>query len=237
MSKSNRRSIAIYHLLSILGLGLLLGLKHALDADHVVAVSTITSQTKSLKKAARIGAFWGLGHTTTLLVAGVIVLTFGLTIPRRIGLGFEFAVGIMLVVLGVRVLLRIRKDKIHVHRHEHDGDTHTHLHAHASTPTHSHNHMSFAVGMVHGLAGSAALMLLVLATVRSLPLGILYIGIFGIGTMVGMAVVTALISLPFLAAARMRRLQTGLTCAAGLASIILGCTTMFEIGMVQKLFP
>lgn len=228
--------MSFLHLLSILGLGLLLGLKHALDADHIVAVSTITSQTKSLKKAARIGAFWGLGHTTTLLIAGVIVLTLGLTIPRRLGLGFEFVVGIMLVILGVRVLTRIRKEKIHIHQHEHDGASHMHLHAHAATPTHQHSHMSFAVGMVHGLAGSAALMLLVLATVRSLPLGILYIVIFGIGTMVGMAVVTALISLPFLATARMQRLQTGLTFAAGLASIILGCTTMLEIGMVQGLF-
>lgn len=96
--------------------------------------------------------------------------------------------------------------------------------------------MSFAVGMVHGLAGSAALMLLVLATVRSLPLGILYILIFGLGTMVGMAVVTTLISLPFLAAARMQRLHTGLTLAAGVTSIALGCLTMVEIGMVQRLF-
>jgi high-affinity nickel permease len=224
------------HLLSILGLGLLLGLKHALDADHVVAVSTITSQTKSLKKAARIGAFWGLGHTTTLLAAGTIVLALGVTIPRRIGLGFEFIVGIMLVVLGVRVLVRMKRDRLHIHRHEHGGDTHTHLHAHASTPTHQHSHMSFAVGMVHGLAGSAALMLLVLATVRSLPLGILYILIFGVGTMVGMAVVTALISLPFIAAGRMQRMHTGLTLAAGLASIAIGCLTMAEIGMVQGLF-
>ncbi len=224
------------NLLSILGLGLLLGLKHALDADHVVAVSTITSQTKSLKKAARIGAFWGLGHTTTLLIAGGIVLAFGLTIPTRLGLGFEFIVGIMLVILGVRVLWRIRKDRLHIHQHEHDGTTHAHLHAHANNPTHQHGHMSFAVGMVHGLAGSAALMLLVLATVRSLPLGILYILIFGLGTMLGMAVVTTLISLPFLAASRMHRLHLGLSVMAGFASIAVGCATMLEIGMVQGLF-
>ncbi len=227
---------ALPHLLSILSLGLLLGLKHALDADHVVAVSTITSQTKSLKKAARIGAFWGLGHTTTLLITGVAVLTLGLTIPQRLGLGFEFVVGIMLVVLGVRVLLRMKKDKVHIHQHDHSGETHVHLHAHASTPTHQHAHMSFAVGMVHGLAGSAALMLLVLATVRSLPLGILYILIFGLGTMLGMAVVTTLISLPFMAARRMEHVHTGLTLTAGLASIALGCVTMVEIGMVQGLF-
>lgn len=224
------------HLLSILGLGLLLGLKHALDADHVVAVSTITSQTKSLKKAARIGAFWGLGHTTTLLIAGVIVLALDLTIPRRLGLGFEFIVGIMLVILGVRVLVRLRKDKLHLHRHEHDGDAHTHLHAHAEGPTHQHSHMSFAVGMVHGLAGSAALMLLVLATVRSLPVGILYILIFGIGTMIGMAVITMLISLPFLATARLGKVNRWLNIGAGVASIALGCATMLKIGMVQGLF-
>jgi len=224
------------HLLSILGLGLLLGLKHALDADHVVAVSTITSQTKSLKKAAWIGAFWGLGHTTTLLIAGTIVLALGLTIPDRLSLGLEFIVGIILVILGGRVLLRIRKDQLHIHQHNHDGAAHVHLHAHANNPTHQHSHMSFAVGMVHGLAGSAALMLLVLATVRSLPLGILYILIFGLGTMLGMAVVTMLISLPFLAASRMQRVHTGLTLAAGLASIAIGCITMIEIGMLQRLF-
>jgi sulfite exporter TauE/SafE len=224
------------HLLSILGLGLLLGLKHALDADHVVAVSTIASQTKSLKKAARIGAFWGLGHTTTLLIAGIIVLSLGLTIPQRLGLGLEFIVGIMLVVLGGRVLWRIRSDQLHVHQHSHDGATHVHLHAHANNPTHQHSHMSFAVGMVHGLAGSAALMLLVLATVRSLPLGIFYILIFGIGTMLGMAVVTMLISLPFLATARLGKVNQWLSLGAGVTSIALGCMTMVEIGMVQKLF-
>jgi high-affinity nickel permease len=226
----------ILQLLTTLGLGFVLGLKHALDADHVVAVTTITSRTQSLKKAARIGAFWGLGHTTTLLIAGIFVLALDLTIPHRLGLAFEFVVGIMLVGLGVRVLLRIRHDKLHVHQHQHDGDVHTHLHSHASTPEHQHGHTSYFVGMVHGLAGSAALMLLVLATVRSLPLGITYILIFGAGTMVGMALITMLISLPFLATARLGKVNHWLNVGAGVASIVLGCATMLEIGMVQKLF-
>ena len=111
----------LLQLLTTLGLGFVLGLKHSLDADHVVAVTTITSRTQSLKKAARIGAFWGLGHTTTLLIAGIFVLALDLTIPHRLGLAFEFIVGIMLVALGVRVLTRIRHDKLHIHQHQHDG--------------------------------------------------------------------------------------------------------------------
>lgn len=220
---------------AILGLGLLLGMKHALDADHVVAVSTIVSAYKrmSIRKLWRsslIGAFWGLGHTLTLLLVGIAILIFKLTIPEEWALGFEFAVGAMLVILGLLVARRMIRERWHLHPHEHEGQTHLHWHSHKDITDHSHAHLkkSLLVGMVHGLAGSAALMLLVLATIKSVWQGILYILVFGVGSIGGMMFITTAISLPFLWAARLEKTQRAITALAGLASIALGLTIMYE---------
>lgn len=216
---------------AILGLGLLLGMKHALDADHVVAVSTIVAENRKLWRSALIGAFWGLGHTLTLLLVGIAILIFKLTIPEKLALGFEFAVGVMLVILGLLVVRKMVHERWHLHIHEHEGQAHLHWHSHKGIPDHDHVHLpmrSLFVGMVHGLAGSAALMLLILATMKSVWQGILYILVFGLGSMGGMMLITMAISLPFLWAARLEEARRAITALAGLVSISLGIAIMYE---------
>ncbi|HEY2988302.1 MAG TPA: urease accessory protein UreH [Candidatus Binatia bacterium] len=221
------------------GLGLILGIKHALDADHLIAVSTIVSEHKSLKWASLIGAFWGLGHTATLFVVGVLVIVLRLTIPPRLALGLEFLVAVMLLILGANILWRsFRTEKIHLHTHAHNPETHAHFHVHgAQEESHAHPHpfksmrKPFFVGMVHGLAGSAALMLLVLTTIPSPWAGLLYIVIFGFGSVGGMLVLSSLIGLPFiLTAQRFTALNHWIRLAAGLASAAFGLYLGWEIG-------
>ena len=155
--------------LGVLGLGFVLGLKHALDPDHMVAVSTIVNESKSIRRSSLVGTFWGLGHTTSLLSAGIVVIALKVQISERIALWMEFAVALMLILLGVRAMLKpLRGWKLHIHRHTHDGSTHSHGHVHRpGEDKHQHRHQirsgarPFLVGMVHGMAGSAALMILV----------------------------------------------------------------------------
>jgi ABC-type nickel/cobalt efflux system permease component RcnA len=149
------------------GLGLILGIRHALDADHVIAVSTIVSEHRNLKWASLVGAFWGLGHTLTLFVVGLLVIGLRLTISPRVALALEFLVAIMLALLGASILWRsFGPERLHLHAHNHNPETHVHFHLHGSKEEdHSHPHpfksmrKPFLVGMVHGLAGSAALYL------------------------------------------------------------------------------
>src|SRR5207245_10098964 len=159
-------------LVTVLALGFVLGLKHALDPDHMVAVSTIVSESKSVKRSSLVGTFWGLGHTMSLLLAGIVVIAFRIQIPERVALWMEFAVALMLVLLGLKALLKpLRSWKVHIHRHTHDGSSHVHVHVHGpGEDSHHHRHLigfgarPFFVGMVLGMCGSAALMVLVLAT-------------------------------------------------------------------------
>jgi len=223
-------------LATLLGLGFVLGLKHALDADHVVAISTIVSHTKSLKKSSLFGAIWGVGHTTTLFLVGLAILIFKLTIPDKLALSFEFLVGIVLVVLGIDVLRKIIKEKTHWHRHQHGKVRHTHFHSHEALSSHNHLHKSFIVGMVHGLAGSAALMLLVLTTVKSISQGLLYILVFGVGSILGMLLVSGVIGLSFLWTTRFDGLHNGVKVLTGSISIVLGFIIMYQIGFVNGLF-
>ncbi len=217
-------------LVTLLGLGFVLGLKHALDADHVVAVSTIVSQAKSLRKSSLFGAIWGAGHTAALFLVGLTVLIFKLAIPDAIALSFEFLVGIVLVILGMDVLRKLIKDQVHLHRHKHDRILHAHFHSHEGSSSHSHMHKSFVVGMIHGLAGSAALMLLVLPAAKSIFQGLLYILVFGIGSIMGMLIVSGIIGLPFLLTAKSDRIHNTVKMLAGTISIVLGFIIMHEIG-------
>src|SRR3989338_2159875 len=150
-------------LLTLLGLGFLLGIEHATDADHVAAVSAMTSESKNLKHSAMHGIYWGLGHTFTLLFVGLLLLLFKITIPQKLAVSFEFIVGLMLIFLGINLFVKILKSRFHLHLHNHGKIKHLHYHTHASEHIHKHSKKSFLVGLVHGLAGSAALMLLVLA--------------------------------------------------------------------------
>jgi len=232
-------------LFAIFGLGLLYGIQHATDADHLVAVSTIVSEHKSFKWASFIGAFWGLGHTTTLFLVGLVVIGLRIAIPPRLALGLEFLVALMLVLLGSRILWRsFGVEKIHLHSHAHNPETHSHFHVHDSHgQDHSHAHpfrsmrKPFIVGMVHGLAGSAALMLLVLTTIPSVAAGIVYIVVFGIGSVGGMLLLSGLIGLPFiLTAQRFSRVNRWIQVAAGVASLLFGLHLGWDIGFNEGLF-
>jgi ABC-type nickel/cobalt efflux system permease component RcnA len=226
-------------LLAAFGLGLVLGIQHALDPDHLIAVSTIVSEHRSFKWASLIGAFWGLGHTTTLFIVGVLVIGLRLTIPPRLGSSLELLVAAMLIILGLNVLRKaFGAERVHLHTHSHSPETHTHIHVHENPKQdHAHSHRfaamrrPFIVGMVHGLAGSAALMLLVLSTIDSALGGLIYIVIFGLGSVGGMLLLSGLISLPFvLTAQRFSAMNRSIRVAAGVASILFGLFLGWQIG-------
>jgi ABC-type nickel/cobalt efflux system permease component RcnA len=232
--------------ISILGLGFFLGLKHALDADHLVAVSTIVSERKGFWNSSLVGALWGLGHTASLLAVGLLVIAFNFQIPPKIALAMEFAVAIMLIALGANVLWKIfRGATFHIHTHKHEGHLHIHPHFHKPVEHKEHtvHHHSipvgkkpFFVGMVHGLAGSAALMLLVLAGISSRPLALAYIGIFGLGSVGGMFLMSALIGLPFSLTSKYDRANKIIRTTAGVVSVCFGLFLAFHVGLVEGLF-
>lgn len=186
----------------MLGLGFLLGFRHALDADHVAAVSTMLARSSSVWHSGAVSLCWGLGHTVVLLVAGTLVMVFQVSIPDSVAQVLEGTVGLMLMCLGGSLAWTLYGERWHWHSHEHAGARHVHIHHHRQGADHHHLHWwngawkPFAVGMVHGLAGSAALLLLVLAHVQTLAEGLTYITVFGVGSIFGMMLTGALISLP-----------------------------------------
>jgi high-affinity nickel-transport protein len=189
-------------------LGFLLGLRHAVDPDHVVAVSTIATRTPSLRRAASIGALWGVGHTLTILLVGGSIILLRVTISPRVGLAMEFAVALMLILLGFQNLASARN---------------------ANPPVPSAAR-PFVVGMVHGMAGSAAVVLLVLATVSDSRVALAYLTLFGLGTVAGMVIVTGMIALPAsMAMARVRNARRWLTVASGVVSVVLGFLLASEL--------
>ena len=281
-------------LLAVLVLGFFLGMRHATDPDHVIAVTTIVSRHRTAKGAALIGAVWGLGHTLTILVVGGGIVLFSWVIPPRLGLSMEFAVGVMLIVLGIitlrpmfqfifwpqaaRQAARLSTSRsvdghihghsapsdaeapqVHVHSHAHSHGDYVHTHPHMHDPE-SHPHdprktpvswldrrfggltlyrllRPLLIGVVHGLAGSAAVALLVLTVIRNPAWGVLYLGIFGAGTITGMMLITAAIALPIVYSERLSsRFTTGLRLASGVISIGFGLWLAWEIGVVQGLF-
>ncbi|HEX8191032.1 MAG TPA: hypothetical protein VF586_21920 [Pyrinomonadaceae bacterium] len=229
--------------LPLLGFGFVLGLRHATEADHLVAVSTIVSEHRSVWRSAAVGALWGLGHTASLLVAGALLIALRVPVPEGVATALELLVALMIVLLGTRILylvLRGRRD-VHVHAHTHGGRTHTHLHFHGRQDEHAaadrkavshawHRGLwgwrPFAVGVVHGLAGSAALTLLGLAEVMrggSRLVGFAYLLIFGVGSIGGMLLMSTLVGLPFaLTARRFRGVDTPVRLLAGTASVLFG---------------
>ena len=232
-------------LIGLLGLGLILGLRHALDPDHIAAVSTIVSESRSVRRSSLIGTCWGLGHTISLLIAGVLVMALKVQIPDRLGLWMEFAVALMLILLGLKAVLKpLREWKLHVHRHTHDGSSHSHVHLHRPGEVHAHQHRHlfdlgarpFFVGMVHGMAGSAALTLLVLATIPSAVAGLIYIIVFGLGSVGGMLLMSSLISLPFvLTRKRFKVLSEGLQVVVGLFSLSFGLFLTWQYTVQEHL--
>src|SRR4030095_4177603 len=217
----------------ILASGFIWGLDTALDPDHLVAVSTIVSEHKSVSRSSLVGTFWGIGHTSSLLIISLIVLLLRASIPNNIARWMEAPVAIMLVVLGITTIIKAIKERglrIHSHTHSHDESSpHTHLHIHLEKE-HVHQHRlfkvgkrPFMVGMVHGVAVSAALTLLVLSTIPSVALGLIYIGVFGVGSIGGMLLMSALIGVPFaLTSRRYEVINGGIRFAAGAFSIVFG---------------
>ena len=222
--------------LAVLALGFYLGAKHALDADHLIAISTFVGERRTMLGSLVLGGMWGLGHTATLFVIGAVMIIFNLKLPERIALGLEFLVALMLIVLGLNALRRIRgANEIHWHPHSHGSHVHAHPHIH-STSGSSHHHFDGAwkplfVGMVHGLAGSAALMLIVLSTIQSRTLALAYILVFGIGSIGGMALLSSLISLPLrVTLTHFDGAQRLIRTVAGIVSVGFGVFLALQVG-------
>jgi high-affinity nickel-transport protein len=233
---------------SVLFFGFLLGLRHAVEADHLAAVSTIVSERRSVSGAAAVGALWGVGHTLALVAAGVAVILFRVEIGDRTEMALEFSVALMLIALGVNALRKLRRGALlhfHAHRHGQRWHAHPHLHDGAAAPEESHGETHhglragarpLVVGMIHGLAGSAAVMLLVLATIGSPLVGFAYIAIFGVGSIGVMVLMSVLVGLPTqLTKRRWRSADLLLRGAAGLLSVAFGILMCYEIGFVRGL--
>lgn len=245
--------------LSIIALGFFLGMRHATDADHVVAVTTIVSRERSVRGAALIGILWGLGHTLTIFLVGSLIILFGVVIPPRLGLTMELSVGLMLILLGVLNLsgmMRWLTQNFAAgggHTHSHGGVARSH-----GTPAAAEGETApavtwmdrtfgrlglyqslrpLAIGIVHGLAGSAAVALLVLTTIRVPSLAIAYLLVFGFGTVAGMMLITAAIAVPFTVSdQRFSRMNHMLATASGIISLVFGLVIVYRMGFVHGLF-
>jgi cytochrome c biogenesis protein CcdA len=221
-------------LFAILALGFFLGMRHATDSDHVIAVTTIVSRERSPRAALWIGALWGLGHTATIVTVGGAIVLFGWVIPPRVGLSMEMSVAVMLIVLGAMnlsgALTRI-KQLAHRHRHGESVDESPLPHVHLRGPL-----RPLTIGVVHGLAGSAAIALLVLATIKSASMALLYLAIFGAGTVAGMMLLTFAMSLPLTALSkRFQNAEHLVARATGLASLGFGLFLAYQIGISSGL--
>jgi high-affinity nickel permease len=257
-------------LFSIIALGFFLGMRHATDPDHVIAVTTIVSRHRTIKHAAVIGAFWGLGHTLTIFAVGGGIILLGWVIPARVGLSMEFSVGLMLILLGIMNLTGFlqwisemrssaHESPGHIHSHAHSHGEYVHSHPHGHAPE-SHPHKPeetplgwldrhfgrigfyqiarpLVVGIVHGLAGSAAIALLVLTTIKDPRWAIGYLLVFGVGTIAGMMLMTAAIAIPFaFTSTRFADINRGLRLATGLLSLGFGLYLTYQMGIVSGLF-
>ncbi len=237
-------------LIAVLSLGFFLGMRHATDADHVVAVSTIVSRERRLGSAAIIGALWGVGHTITILAVGTGIILFTLVIPPRMGLSMEFSVGLMLILLGALNLTgfnrQIQQTEPHSHPHPATGEPHTHGNAEAAV-TFTDRYFGrwplyqwarpLIVGLVHGLAGSAAVALLVLTTLRDSRWAVAYLFVFGVGTIAGMMLITlGMASALRYAGDRWLWLNRRLSVATGVLSLAFGLFIVYQMGFVHGLF-
>ena len=243
--------------LAALTLGFLLGLKHATDADHVVAVSTIVTEQRNVWRGLWIGASWGAGHSTPLFILGIIILVFrSLVLDRYESVApyLEFGVGIMLVYLGVSVVWNIWRGKVHVHQHIDEDEPHVHIHAtHEAEAAHApkidrHDSFfvfgrpvfrfkSYVIGVVHGLAGTAAVMLALLPTIDSFAVGVGYLLLFSVGTMLSMAIITVILAVPFVTTGGNLALNRSVGVVAGTASFVIGLAVMSEIVLGITIMP
>jgi high-affinity nickel-transport protein len=247
------------NLVSIIALGFFLGMRHATDPDHVIAVSTIVSRQRSVARSALIGAFWGIGHTLTILLVGAGIIAFNLVIPPRLGLSMEFSVAIMLIVLGLMNVLsfqrsasalaiRAQPDRQAAHSHERHEGAHP-----AASQEHTHAPVTYLdgvfgqmpvyqyirpllIGIVHGLAGSAAVALLVLTTIRDPYWGVAYLAVFGVGTIAGMMIITMSLATTIHFIGKSLVFARGLALVSGIISLAFGMLVAYQIGIVDGLF-
>lgn len=229
-------------ILSIVLLGGLLGMRHALEADHVAAVASLSTRARSTAEVVRVSAAWGIGHALTVVVLGSALIALGLTLSERLSRAFEIGVGLMLVALGVDVLRRLRRDRVHVHAHRHaDGTMHVHAHRHemddrgAHPVEHRHDHTPVSravlVGGVHGLAGSAALILVSLQATRSASAAVGYLLAFGVGSVLGMVAFSVALSIPLrLSSGRFEGALHRLEAVLGCATIAIGAWVALRAG-------
>jgi ABC-type nickel/cobalt efflux system permease component RcnA len=253
--------------LSILAFGFFLGMRHATDSDHVVAVTTIVSRQRRIGSAALTGVFWGIGHSITLLVVGGAIILFGIVIPEKLGMSLEFCVALMLILLGCLNMRAFKRsvvdvvasaaDRLHqrthchgdyVHSHAHKDDPESHGPSESDVPTARLDRQfggsrfygifrPVIVGIVHGLAGSAAVALLVLPIIRNPVWAMFYLLIFGAGTIAGMMLITATIAAPIsYSANRFRAFNRYVGAAAGVLSLVFGFYLVYQIGFVDGLF-
>ncbi|WP_293644120.1 sulfite exporter TauE/SafE family protein [Thiolapillus sp.] len=225
-------------LFSLLIIGFLLGMRHALEADHVAAVASLATRSSSIRQTAMHGAFWGIGHTLTLFIFGSVVLLMDTMISEQLAGFLEFTVGIMLIVLGCDVLWRLYRERIHFHVHSHNNIRHFHAHSHAGEGSHresrhQHKHHQYGralfVGLMHGMAGSAALIVLTLQTVQSTATGLLYILLFGIGSIAGMALLSTIIAIPMrYSSQRLTWIYNSLHSLVGVITISIGSLTVIN---------
>jgi hypothetical protein len=249
-------------------LGFALGMRHATDPDHVIAVTAIITRERRLAAATRAGLIWGLGHSLTVLLVGSAIVVLKIQIPVRLGLALEFGVALMLILLGLPALTAFLRGissrlglfagaariQVHSHVHSHGGVAHVHAHAHHEGDRGAHrDHLfgsscvyepaprsglkSFGVGLVHGLAGSAAIALFVLSAIPQPLWGAVYLAVFCLGTIAGMALITTAIGAPMvLAAHRVGRLHQKLVVGSGLLSLCFGLLVAYQIGVTRGLF-
>ncbi|MFL2763637.1 MAG: hypothetical protein ACJ0A6_01320 [Dehalococcoidia bacterium] len=241
-------------IISAISIGLIIGLKHSTDGDHVVAVSTLARDYKSVFKGLWVGLSWGLGHSTPLIILGLIILSLkqaAMDLYKSVATYFEFGVAIMLILLGLQVFWKIYKGEFHIHSHEHDDEAHKHMHgSHSHTsekiksevnPHEETKHgflpelipffrfKSYLIGLVHGLAGSAAVLLAILPTSDSFFTGVIFLLCFSIGTMVSMALMTLVLALPFAFSYKSEKLGNSIIFIAGFLSVLLGCALGMDI--------
>jgi len=231
-------------LASLLALGFFLGVRHALEADHVAAVAALATRARSTRESARFAALWGAGHAAMLLLVGGVVVAAGAAVPDGLARLFEGAAGLLLALLGLDVLRRLRRRRIHFHVHRHgDGVQHLHAHSHAGEPeaahdplAHRHRHpggllvRALLVGSVHGMAGSAALVVLSLQAVTSTAQAVAYMAVFGVGSILGMVLFSLAIALPL----RSRHLEAasrGFEAVLGTVSVAMGVWIALEAGL------
>jgi len=215
-------------ILLVLGVGGLLGFRHAFEPDHLAAVSTLASRQGSLWSAARLGLAWGVGHTATVGAIAILVVALGVRVPPALWPAAELVVAGLLVLLGGAVVWRFARGRWHMHVHDHDQNAHLHLHSHAEGAGHAHLHAadakrSLGFGIAHGLAGSGAIAVLLVAAAPTPGLRVAYFAAFGAGTILGMLTVSlALGALVRLASERGARWATRLHVGSAVVSVLAG---------------